>query len=368
MAKVIAKGKQYSVIDKEKVGCNEVEITAPEGTEVVVKITHAGICHSDLHAFLHESAYALFPFPQYPGHEILGTVFAVGPDAKGAVEEKAVGVTENAPVMVYPWVGCDNCDRCAAGNQNFCNEKMSITRYIGGITLAQNGYAEYVKVPHPKYLISSENIEAEIATILPCCGLTTYNAVKESQSSPHTNKEGVLVIIGAGGLGTFGIQWAKLLSKQTIVAVDMSDEALENAKKFGADFTANPGATADIAKFIKELPGVENKEVQAIIDFVGSTPSFQTALSLIEKGTTLVTVGIHGGEIKYDYSRIPFSGARFTGILVGSLNDMVELSDIARNGKLKSIVTKHLKLHQLSEGLSDLRDGKVRGRSIIDVA
>uniref|UniRef100_A0A6A7GBC8 Zn-dependent alcohol dehydrogenase n=1 Tax=Hirondellea gigas TaxID=1518452 RepID=A0A6A7GBC8_9CRUS len=355
---VLLRAKRASVVAKEKMKIEYVDVLKPQGTEVVVKISHAGVCHSDVHAFEHSSVYALYPFPQNPGHEILGTVFSIGPEANGADEE----LKEGTSVLVYPWISCDECDRCEQGWHNWCLSGKS--RTIGGARAGECGYGEYVTVPHPKFLISSAGIEPELAVILPCCGLTSYSAVKESQSSKISCSDGVVVIIGTGGLGLMGIQWAKKISKQTVVGVDISDSALKIATDYGADFVVNSKNTPDVSAFIKSLD-IKNKTVEAVIDFVNNVHTHKLANSLCVRGSNLVIVGIAGGAFETNLMMIPLRGVRIQGVFVGSIPDLKELVEICRGGGIRSIVTKRRPLAEIQDALADLQTGKIVGRSIL---
>ena len=140
--------KMWALVESRKpLQMLEVDDPTPKGTEVIVATTHCGLCHSDLHFW--EGEYNLgggktmritdrgVTLPRAPGHEIVGTVVAVGPDAKGVkVGDKRI---------VYPWIGCGTCDRCRAGEENLC----ATMKPIGVIT--HGGMASKVVVPHPRY-------------------------------------------------------------------------------------------------------------------------------------------------------------------------------------------------------------------------
>ncbi len=134
-----------------------VACPTPRGSEVLVRVTHCGVCHSDLH--LQDGYFSLGgdkrlditkdrPLPFTLGHEIAGTIEAAGDDAEGAVIGQRVAV--------YPWIGCGKCPACRAGNENMC----SAHRHLG--IAVDGGYASHVLVPHPRYLLDYAPLPATL--------------------------------------------------------------------------------------------------------------------------------------------------------------------------------------------------------------
>src|SRR5262245_15626519 len=178
----------------------EAETPRPKGTEVLLSVSHCGVCHSDLH--LQDGYFSLggeqkldvrglrqLPFTF--GHEIAGTVEAVGPEAQGVEMGKRYAA--------YPWIGCGTCGLCRRGDEDLCNAPRAL-----GITV-DGGYASHVLVPHPRYLLDVEGIAPEIAGPLMCSGLTGYSAIKKAL--PYL-RSGPLMIVGLGGVGMMGLQFA----------------------------------------------------------------------------------------------------------------------------------------------------------------
>ena len=147
----------------------------PTGTEVLLKVIAAGVCHSDLHIW--EGHYDLgggkvlkladrgVKLPLTMGHENVGEVVAVGPDAKG------VKVGDRR--LVHPWLGCGECAVCKRGDEQLCRTAFSIGVFRSG------GYADHLLVPHPRYLFDIGNVAPERAAPLACSGITTYGALKK---------------------------------------------------------------------------------------------------------------------------------------------------------------------------------------------
>lgn len=178
----------------------ELDRPAPvvTATAVVLRVTHCGVCHSDVHfweGFLDVGAPAKvaltdmgYVMPMVLGHEIVGTVIAVGPDAEGV----AVGDRR----IVYPWLGCGSCATCRAGQDHLCTTSHSL-----GVA-ASGGFGEQVMVPHPRYLFELGDLDPALACTYACSGLTIYSAIQKLM--PIDADEPIL-IIGAGGLGLSGI-------------------------------------------------------------------------------------------------------------------------------------------------------------------
>jgi alcohol dehydrogenase/propanol-preferring alcohol dehydrogenase len=144
----------------------------PQGSEVLLRVSHCGVCHSDVH--LHDGYFDLgggdkldlgrsIQPPRTLGHEIAGTVVALGPAAKGV----AVGDRR----VAFPWIGCGECGLCAAGQEHLCNRPQAL-----GVN-RDGGFADHVLVPHARYLIDYGSLPAEQACTYACAGLTAYSAL-----------------------------------------------------------------------------------------------------------------------------------------------------------------------------------------------
>ena len=189
----------------------------PQGSEVLVRVTRAGVCHSDLHIwegffdlgggkrFYVKERGCVPPFTL--GHEPLGVVEALGPKAKG--------VKVGQKRLVYPWIGCGKCDVCKAGQENHCT---SGTRYLG--VNRAGAYSTHLLVPDPKYLIDIGGIEDSFASTLACSALTAYSAAAKL---PDVGPKDEVAILGCGGLGLIGISVLREKGVTGIVACDVDD-------------------------------------------------------------------------------------------------------------------------------------------------
>ena len=172
----------------------------PEGTEVLLRVTAAGICHSDLHIQdgffdLGEGQRVDFAklgaqLPLTLGHEIVGEVEAVGPDVQGV----AVGDAR----IAFPWIGCRRCGICRHEREQFCMTPKFLGARVNG------GYSDHVIVPHPSYLVAHDGIPSELACTYACAGLTAYSAIGKIG---NLGEDDFLLMIGAGGVGCRPCIW-----------------------------------------------------------------------------------------------------------------------------------------------------------------
>ncbi len=332
----------------------EVETPKPKDVEVLVKVKATGVCHSDLH--LWEGGYDTgdgfmkvtdrgVKFPVIPGHEIVGTITEIGKSVQG--------FNVGDDVLVYPWIGCGVCVACRVGNDNLCDAPRSLGVFQNG------GYAEYVLVPHFKFLAKVTGIDLDAAASLACSGLTAYTAIKKSNANSQHN----MVIFGAGGLGLMGVQIARAITNANIICVDIDDEKLKTAKELGADNTVN-SKDPDAVQKIMTLCG--NKGADCVIDFVNAPPTVKMGLTVIRKRGTVILVGLFGGSVELPLVSVPLKAITIQGAYTGNYNDMLELLGLAKRGVINPIISKRYSLSEANVALEDLKNRKILGRAVIN--
>jgi D-arabinose 1-dehydrogenase-like Zn-dependent alcohol dehydrogenase len=331
----------------------EADTPVPKGSEVLLRVSHCGVCHSDLH--LQDGYFdlgggqtldvrSLRPLPFTFGHEIAGTVEAAGPGAQGVVPGKRFAA--------YPWIGCGACPVCARGDEHLCNAPRSL-----GITV-DGGYATHVLVPHPRYLLDVEGIPPEIAGPLMCSGLTGYSAVKKAL--PYL-RSGPLLIVGLGGVGMMGLQFARALTDAPILAADIDGAKREAALKLGAKEAFDPADAGARRAIFKASGG----GVGAAVDFAGSDKSLGLAQSAVAKGGAAVVVGLIGGSFSLPIPMFPLRALTIMGSYVGSPAEAAEMLALVKAGKVAPIPVEMRPLAETSRSLDDLRAGRVVGRVVI---
>lgn len=329
----------------------------PVGTQVVLKVTYCGVCHSDL--YFQDGQYDLgqgkklsladrgVKLPLVPGHETVGRVVAVGPDAKG--------VKIGEQFIAFPWAGCGHCNRCRADLEHLC----LAPRTLG--VLKSGGYGGYVTVERPEHLVSFGDIDPALAATYACSGITAYSAVRKL---PDTFREDPVVVFGAGGLGLAAVNILKALSFEQIIVVDIDPSKLAAAREAGATHTVD-GRTGNTAANIMK---VAKSPIIGALDFVASSDTAQVALEVLGKGGTYVPVGLYGGDITLSLPMLPLRAISIRGSYTGSLVELRELVELAKAGKLTPIPIERVPHDDPNNALDRVRSGKVKGRLVLEVA
>jgi len=327
------------------------ETPQPKGSEVLVRITRAGVCHSDLHIwhgyfdlgggkrFYVKDRGCVPPFTL--GHEPFGVVEALGPRAKG--------VKVGQKRLVFPWIGCGKCAVCKAGQDNYC---VSGSRIIG---VNRNGaYATHVLVPDPKYLVDASGIDEAFAATLACSGLTAYSA---SAKLPKLTPADRVAVIGCGGVGLAGVSVLRALGLKNIIACDIDPAKLATAARLGAKETVDT-RQADAAQKLAGLAGV--------IDYVGMPQTAALGIGALRKGGRYIVVGLHGGELVHPLPPIAQRAIGIVGSYVGNLAELKAVVALAKKKKLKPLPVETRPADAANSSLEDLAAGKVAGRVVLD--
>lgn len=339
----------------EPLSAMERETPEPKGTEVLLAIRAAGVCHSDLHFW--EGGYDLgegrrlrladrgISLPLTLGHESVGEVVAVGPESSG--------VNVGDLRLIYPWQGCGVCDICASGRENYCVKPAFLGVFKDG------GYATHVMVRHPRYLIPIDGLDPVQAAPYACSGVTTFSALKKiADIFPHEP----IVVIGAGGLGLMTVALLKAMGGKGAVVVDIDPSKLDAARSAGA-LAAIDGSAPDAVAQVHEATG---GRVTAAIDLVGSTDSARIGFDcLTTKGGKLVIVGLFGGAAPWALPLIAMKAVTIQGSHVGSLPELIELMALVRRAHIPSIPVTCCPMHEATEALNALKAGRVIGRTVL---
>ncbi len=347
--------KAYQITEFSKpLEVKELNMPEPEGTEVMIKVDKAGVCHSDLH--IQDGFYDLagdtkldlnergITLPRTMGHELYGKVVAAGPDAAGA----PIGEFR----LLYPWIGCRECSTCLAGYENICAAPASIGVFNDG------AYAEYCIVPHSKYLVDIGDLDPVVATPYSCSGLTVYSAL--SKALPVSAEEW-LVIMGAGGLGLNAVAIAKARGVNNIVSVDIDDTKLAAAKEIGATAALNSGS----AEVLAQLQEITGGGPRAVVDTVGAEATAGLGIASLLKGGRYVIVGLFGGGITLGLPTLPLRAISVLGSYTGNLEELKALIELAKSGKVKPLPVATRPMAEVSKTLDELRSGKIVGRVVM---
>ncbi|MCE4611637.1 MAG: zinc-binding dehydrogenase [Desulfurococcales archaeon] len=327
--------------------------------EVVVKIAGSGVCHTDVHVWRGEAEAVLdIKLPLILGHEPSGIVYEVG---EGVPERLRPGT----PVLVCASSFCGEEDEYTlTGDTQLCDKPE-----WPGLSWRQGAYAEYLHVPHYKYLIpASELDDLEAASLLTDAGVTAYRAVKKA--ADRVKPDDYVAIVGLGGVGLFALQLAKNYLHSNVIGVDVSDEKLDFAARIvkpgPQDHLINARKTSNLEDEILKATG--GKGVKAVLDFVGLESEMEVYLRVLAKKGIYVVVGLGSPFGSQVPSLHLILGERsITGVLWGSCNDVRELSLLAKKGVVdySSIVTARIRLDDVNEALEKLDRGEVLGRQVI---
>jgi D-arabinose 1-dehydrogenase-like Zn-dependent alcohol dehydrogenase len=289
------------------------DLPAPSAHEVTVRVTHCGMCHSDLHiqaggfdmggGKLSSLERADTQLPVTMGHEICGEVVEKGPDVEGL----ALG----AQVVVYPWLGCGACAVCERGNDHLCPKA---SRNLG--IQRPGGYADLVRVPHERSLVPVGMTAAALCSVL---------------------------------------------SKARVVAIDPDPAKRAAALDHGAAMAFDPAAP-DALKTIGKACGFN---VAGAVDFVGSETSSSLAVNLVRRTGQVIIVGLFGGEFRMPLPMFALKSLQITGSYVGSPNDLRELMRLAQRLTLPQIPLDLRPLANVNQALQDLAQGRVVGRVVL---
>lgn len=292
----------------------------PVGCQRVVRVLGAGVCRSDLHMI---DGVIGGPLPRVLGHEIAGHVEGVG------------------DVLVYPCWSDGTCGYCRRGREQLCPAAAEPGWAVDG------GFAEQLLVPHPRFLLPLGGLDPVRAAPLADAGVTPYRAVR--RALPWLTAGATALVIGAGGLGQFAIQYLRLLSAATVVAVEPSEPKRRRALSLGAHGAAAPG---------DDLPAAE-----AVFDLVGNDATLRQAAGHVLPAGMMMVVGEAGGRIPFGFAEVPYE-AYFTSSVWGSYQDLQEVLGIAQRGELAWDV-EPVPLAEANQALSRLRNGEVAGRIVL---
>ncbi len=336
------------------------ETPKPQGTEVLVRVTRAGVCHSDLHIwdgyfdwgggkrFYVKERGCVPPFTL--GHEPFGVVEAFGPAAARTAKNLRVGQRR----LVYPWIGCGKCAVCKAGKDNYC---VSGSRFLG--VNRAGAYSTHVLVPHPKYLIDASGIDESFASTLACSALTAYSGINKL---PAPGAKDWFAVLGCGGLGLIAVSIFKAKGVKNVIACDIDEAKLAAARKLGAKVVLDTRAPDAAQKLVQLAQG----NLAGAIDFVGMPATAQLGIGALRKGGRYVLCGLFGGELVYPLPPIAQRAIGIIGSYVGDLQELKEVVALAKRKKLKPSPIETRPADEVNRTLDELKAGHILGRVVLD--
>jgi S-(hydroxymethyl)glutathione dehydrogenase/alcohol dehydrogenase len=347
----------------------EIPLPQPRAGEVLVKVAACGVCHTDLHVIKGEVA---FPTPAVLGHEISGTVAALGPGVAGP----PVG-TRVVSAFIMP---CGVCAFCAQGRDDLCETFFEMNRVRGvlydgttrlyrgdGTPLAMysmGGLAEYAVVPATDVFPLPPEVPLVDACLLGCALLTAYGAVRH-QAEVRPGE--AVAVVATGGVGSNLVQVARAFGATPIIAVDVRDDKLEAARALGATHTVN-AARADVAAAVRDATGGRGADVA--FEALGRPETIRHALAAVRDGGRVVVVGIapHDVTVPVEITRLVRRSVRLIGSYGARVRgDMPALLGLTRAGAVapQRTITRRLPLDAAPAAYAALDRGEIVGRAVV---
>ncbi len=328
----------------------ELEKPDVDDNDVLIKVAVSGVCHTDLGC-----VEGVIP-PRAPtvlGHEVAGIVEGVGRLQRNAFKE-------GDRVIVGMRYKCGRCRYCMAGRDNLCqNVPVSPPLKKGDGTVINRwnvgGFAEYVAVPGYMVYGLPEEVGLEEACIVGCRVTTAYNAVKHGAELEAGESA---LVLGCGGVGLNTIQILKCFGAYPIIAVDVLEEKLEAAKRYGATHTIDATKDDPVEATRAITDGGADKSFEAI----GNPKTADQCVGAIRPGGTAVLIGaLVGRPVTISDGSFAFKEKRVTGVAMRRANDVTEVLELARQGRidLKSLITKKYDHEKINDTLADLGAGKL---------
>lgn len=325
---------------------DDVPIPRPAPGEVIVRIAGAGFCHSDVHVI--DGEIQVLPrMPLTLGHENAGRVSAIGAGV--------TAVRDGDPVVVYGGWGCGRCDYCVTGHEQLC-----LAPEWCGLSQWDGGYAEYLRVPHDRYLVKLDRLDPVRAAPLADAALTPYRAVKKAL--PLLEPDHPALLIGLGGLGQYGLKLVRLLSGAPIIAVDTAADKRKLAAELGADHVLD-GKDPDLGKQIAEL--TRGAGVTCAFDYVGSEATLELAISSTRSLGKVFQVGLAGGAARLQVLENSRFEVAFECTLWGTVKELREVVALVEDGRLALGDTELAPLDHINDVYARLKRGEVKGRVVV---
>lgn len=336
---------------------DEVPVPDPGPNEVLLKVAATGMCRSDyqlLDGYFRAGLPVELPFT--PGHEVAGTIVAFGADVPRGGES-----AEGDLAVVDPNWGDGTCRQCHEGNQQLCSNGQLVGFGPNG------GFAEYMLAPYDHVISVADQPDARPEYLAPLtdAGITPYRGMKKLRDAGKLGAGRTVVVNGIGGLGGYGVQYARLLGAgATVLGFARSDEKLAIATENGAHHTVNvrDKTTDDVQNELEDLTG--RRTVDAVLDCAGSQESLGLAAAILETEGALCQVGLMGQRVELPLFPFVSGEKSYFGSFWGNHNDLQEVLTLASQGLIKHHVVP-IRLDDVNETLEALGRGDIIGRAVV---
>jgi propanol-preferring alcohol dehydrogenase len=315
---------------------------APKPGEVLVRVTAAGICHTELH-FL-SGLLNLGVQPLTLGHEMVGVVEETG----AGVERPRVGDR----VILYYYVGCGRCAHCLVGEENLCDALVAEYGFV-----ADGGFAEYAVVPARNAVLLPASVADEAAAPIGCGVTTAVHAAALARLAA-----GDVVLVYGVGTVAFGLIQLARLSGAEVVAVSRTPAKLEKARALGAAHVLN-GSEGKVAERVREITRGHGADV--VFEQVATKETMAAATAALAKRGRLVFIGYSEDSYTVHPIQLVITEASVTGAVGNTLGELVRAVDLVASGKVKTVVDRTLPLGEFQKGIDALQQGQLIGRAVL---
>src|ERR1700722_20031461 len=304
--------------------------------EVEIKISHCGVCHSDVH--LIDNDWGISKYPFIPGHEIVGTVVGVGSGVKDRTMGERVGVGWQADSCgIYEW--------CRQGQEHLCAKSQPTCVGRNG------GFADRVRVNSRFAIPIPTSLESETVAPLLCGGITVYAPLMNYGVRPSSR----VGVIGIGGLGHIGVQFAKAFGAE-VTAFSTSKDKEAEAKEMGAHNFVNTRDTGALKKVAGSF--------DLLLSTVGADQDWQGYANGLRPNGTLCVVGVPPSAMQLQAFPLIAGQKAVSGSPTGSPRDLHEMLDVAARHKVKAI-TERFPMAKANDAVAKVKKNQVRYRAVL---
>jgi alcohol/geraniol dehydrogenase (NADP+) len=304
--------------------------------EVEVKITHCGVCHSDVH--LIDNDWGISKYPFIPGHEIVGKITAIGSGVKDRKVGERVGIGWQAD-------SCGICEWCRKGEEHLCAKSQPTCVGRNG------GYAAAIRVNSRFAIPVPDSLESENVAPLLCGGITVYSPLRNWLARPASR----VGVVGIGGLGHMGIQFAHAFGCE-VTAFSTSADKAEEAKGLGAHHFVNTRDTAAVKKLASSF--------DIILFTVSADQDFQSFIGALRPKGTLIVLGASPSPMQISAFSLLAGQKAVAGSPTGSPNDLHEMLDVAARHKVNAI-TETFAMKDCNQAIAKVKKNQVRYRAVL---
>jgi propanol-preferring alcohol dehydrogenase len=337
--------RAYRVVAAGRAELAEVDRPRPGPGEVLLRVAAAGVCHSDV--FIRQAPPALrMGLPVTLGHEVIGVIEELG--------DQVTQWRTGQQAAAYPLRGCARCAPCRRGQDNLCH-----TGYRGLGTHFDGGMADYVVLPAGD-VTDAGGLDPVSAVPLTDAGLTALHAV--NSLSVRDGPPARTLVIGIGGLGHLALQIIAHRGPGEILAVDRDPGRLRLARKLGA----HQAVAADGSEAAAVLDLAGGREVDAVLDFVGTDSTLRLAAAVTNRGAQIVVAGLGGGTLSFEAAPVSALSPEVSlcRVSAGSRPELAAVFDLGRTGAVHAETVSY-PLEQAGAAIDAVDAGAVTGRAVL---